>query len=111
MVERARERRSTMATARPTASSTPRPRRRYSAAEKARLVAAACEPGASVARIAREHGINANLLFGWLRRARPSPALLPAPAPTLLPITVADEPTPAADQAAVSGPAVAGTIT
>ncbi|WP_159837848.1 IS66-like element accessory protein TnpA [Burkholderia sp. 8Y] len=33
-----------------------------------RLAAAACEPGVSVARLAREHGINANMLYTWRRR-------------------------------------------
>ena len=33
-------------------------RRRYSAAFKSRLVALACEPGASVAELARTHQIN-----------------------------------------------------
>jgi transposase len=29
---------------------------------------AACEPGVSVARLARENGLNANLVFAWRRR-------------------------------------------
>ncbi|MBC8641958.1 transposase [Caballeronia sp. EK] len=33
-----------------------------------RVAAAACEPGVSVARIARENGINANMLYTWRRR-------------------------------------------
>jgi len=32
---------------------------------KRKLAAAACEPGVSVAKLAREYGINANLLFKW----------------------------------------------
>ena len=32
-----------------------------------RLAAAACEPGVSVAKLARENGINANMLFTWRR--------------------------------------------
>jgi transposase len=35
-----------------------------------RLAAAACEPGVSVAKLARENGINANMLFTWRRRYR-----------------------------------------
>ena len=34
------------------------------------MVAEALSPGASVAAIARRHGINANLLFNWVRSAR-----------------------------------------
>ncbi|EIF31620.1 transposase [Burkholderia sp. Ch1-1] len=33
-----------------------------------RLAAAACEPGVSVAKLARDNGINANMLFTWRRR-------------------------------------------
>ena len=36
-------------------------RRRHSAELKARVLDACAEPGASVARIALEHGLNANL--------------------------------------------------
>lgn len=47
-----------------------------------RLAAAACEPGVSVARLARENGINANMLYTWRRRylaeqQAPSTGLLP----------------------------------
>lgn len=34
---------------------------------KRALVAMSLEPGASVARIAREHGVNANQVFSWRR--------------------------------------------
>ncbi|MGF6658506.1 transposase [Paraburkholderia atlantica] len=33
-----------------------------------RLAAAACEPGVSASKLARENGINANMLFTWRRR-------------------------------------------
>lgn len=35
--------------------------------EKVALVQEALEPGNSVAAVARKHGVNSNLLFGWLR--------------------------------------------
>jgi transposase len=35
---------------------------------KRRIVAEASAPGASVAEIARRHGLNANLLFSWRRQ-------------------------------------------
>ena len=44
-------------------------RRRYTAAFKSRLVAAACEPGASVAELARTHQISPALLNRWLHAA------------------------------------------
>jgi transposase len=34
---------------------------------KARLAKEACEPGVSVSKLARQHGINANILFKWRR--------------------------------------------
>jgi transposase len=47
---------------------TPRRRREHSEAFKRELVARSLEPGASVAAIAMEGGVNANLLFGWRRK-------------------------------------------
>jgi transposase len=65
--------------------------------EKLEIVREASKPGASVAAVARKHGMNANLLFGWRRlhrrgalesgrHAKPVP-LLPVKieSPTLLP--------------------------
>ncbi|ENC8317536.1 transposase [Escherichia coli] len=43
------------------------PRRSFSNKFKLQMVKLALQPGASVARIAREHDINDNLLFKWLR--------------------------------------------
>ena len=43
-------------------------RRRWSAAEKARLVAAMNEPDAVVTEIARSAGVVASLLYRWRRR-------------------------------------------
>src|SRR3954470_16524078 len=47
-----------------------RSRRSWSDDEKQRIVAEALLPGASVAEIARRHGVNANLVFNWRRIAR-----------------------------------------
>lgn len=41
-------------------------RRRHDKQAKAELVQACLKPGASVARVALEHGINANLLRKWI---------------------------------------------
>src|SRR5258708_39378338 len=43
------------------------PRQRRSIAEKRRIVEETMGEGASVARVARTHGINANQVFGWGR--------------------------------------------
>lgn len=56
-------------------------RRRWSAETKRRLVALTLEPGASMAAVAREHGLNANLLFNW-RRQLGRGALVTTPAPS-----------------------------
>ena len=45
-------------------------RRHHDRALKARLVELSLQPGASASAIAREHGINANLLFTWRREFR-----------------------------------------
>jgi transposase len=42
-------------------------RQRRSIAEKRRMVEETLVPGASVARVARAHGVNPNQLFGWRR--------------------------------------------
>ena len=57
-----------------------RGRRTYSPEFKAQLVAACRIPGMSVASVARNHGINHNILHRWLRE-------LPGPAPARLPQT------------------------
>jgi transposase len=43
-------------------------RRRYDEGGKRVLIEAALRPGASVARLAQEHGINANLLRKWITK-------------------------------------------
>jgi len=50
-------------------------RRRWSAAEKERLVAASLESGAGVSEVAREAGIHPSQLYGWRRQLclRPAP--------------------------------------
>lgn len=43
-------------------------RRRYDEKGKRALVEAALRPGMSVARLAQEHGVNANLLRKWITK-------------------------------------------
>jgi len=45
-------------------------RQRRSIAEKRRIVELAMQPGASVARVAREHGVNANMVHYWRSQYR-----------------------------------------
>lgn len=72
-------------------------RRRYDRTVKQQIVAQTLVPGASVARIAREHGLNANQLFKWRRQHLATQALPPASAvapAAWLPVTVVAEPAP-----------------
>jgi transposase len=46
------------------------PRRRRTIAEKRRIVEETLRPGASVARVARAHEVNANQVFHWRRLFR-----------------------------------------
>ena len=45
-------------------------RRRWSEAEKRRIVAESYQPGVSVSVVARRNDVNANLVFNWRRRFR-----------------------------------------
>jgi len=62
---------------------------------KRRLAGLACEPGISVAKLALEHGVNANLLFKWRRHYRAGKFGMPLPehtvteVPQLLPVLTA----------------------
>ncbi len=63
------------------------PYRHHELALKRLIVEETLQPGASVARIARKHGINANQVFLWRKAYREG--LLPEPSPALLPVTLA----------------------
>jgi len=55
-------------------------RRRYSAELKAQILSECRQPGASVARVALLHGINANVVHKWRRQAHAGDVALPAAA-------------------------------
>ena len=66
-----------------------RVRRWRSVAEKRRIVELTLEPGASVALVARAHGVNANQVFAWRRAFKSGELAEPAaPATALLPVMV-----------------------
>jgi transposase len=66
-------------------------RKRRSAAEKRLIVEQALEPGASVARVARAHGLNENVVFHWRSLYRGGKlATEPAQAMKLLPVSIAE---------------------
>ena len=53
-----------------------RKRRRYSRELKDQIIAECAVPGASVAKVALSHGINANIVHGWRKLAgRVAPAM------------------------------------
>lgn len=68
-------------------------RRRHHDADLKRQVLAECaEPGASVARVALAHGLNANLVHKWRRKAGASPAAVRAAVPeAFVPVALAAE--------------------
>ena len=66
-------------------------RKRRSAAEKRLIVEQSLEPGASVARVARAHGLNANVVFHWRRLyGEGKLAVEPSQAMKLLPVSIAE---------------------
>lgn len=81
------------------------PKRIYrSAEEKRRIVEATFAPGTSIARVAREHGVNSNQVFQWRYEYRKG--ILGGhskPAAKLLPVVVA-EPEAVSTVAAIASP-------
>jgi transposase len=65
-------------------------RQRWSIAEKRRVVEETLVEGASVARVARAHGINANQVFGWRRLYLAGRLGEPKPGIKLLPVRVSE---------------------
>lgn len=65
-------------------------RQRRSIAEKRRIVEETLAPGASVARVAGAHGINANQVFGWRRLYLAGRLGEPKPGIKLLPVQVSE---------------------
>ena len=65
-------------------------RRRHSAELKALVLQQCAAPGASVAKVAMSHGVNANVVHGWRKLARERDGIaLPPPSPTTLPAQTA----------------------
>ena len=62
------------------------------AEEKRRIVEATLLPGASIARVARENGVNANQVFQWRYEYRNGAGWARQSPPELLPVTIASEP-------------------
>jgi transposase len=85
-------------------------RLRRTAEEKRRIVEATLVPGASIARVAREHGVNANQVFQWRHEYRKGALWAGKQARTeLLPVKLVAEPN-CAMQAVVAPPVPSGSI-
>jgi transposase len=65
-----------------------RVRRNHSAALKAQVLAECAAPGASVAKVAMSHGINANIVHGWRRAAREQTGRPMVAAPSFVPLAI-----------------------
>jgi transposase len=68
----------------------PRTRRRHDEELKRQVLAQCAEPGASVAKVAMAHGLNANLVHKWRRQTDAGREVAP---PMFIPVTVAAAPT------------------
>ena len=86
-----------------------RKRRRHSAELKAQILAECNQPGASVAKVAMAHGINANIVHGWRKLAREAGAL--AVSQQFVPVAVATTAVPSADKQAIEVELRRGAIT
>jgi len=69
----------------------PERRRRWSADEKARIVAESLAPGAVGSAAARRYGIHRNQLYGWRRELLPAKSGSAVVAPEFVPIAVMAE--------------------
>jgi len=63
-------------------------RRRYSKEMKAQVLAECEVPGASVAKVAMSHGINANVVHGWRKLARGASEVAVARSPEFIPVAL-----------------------
>ena len=77
-------------------SDRPASRRRYSAEVKSQVMAECDAAGASVAKVAMAHGINANVVHRWRQLAREGHASEPMHAREFIPVSLAVAPEPAA---------------
>ena len=69
-------------------------RRLLTLEQKLRVVAEASVPGTSVAEVARRHGLNANLVFGWRRQHQLGVLEQRTRKVKLLPVRVSESPVP-----------------
>ena len=94
-----------------------RTHRTYTPQFKAQLIAACQQPGASIAALALQHGMNANVLHRWLKEWRqglhrlPAPTIAAAAQPAaFVPIALNCAPSPSSDPAPTASPTLADHI-
>jgi transposase len=91
-------------------------RRRWSGADKARIVVESLEPGANVSEVARRNGLSPQQLFAWRREAdaRPAPQAHPPEigetAPVFAPVVIAAPASPLPSAPSQRPAADSGTI-
>ena len=78
-------------------------RRKHDKAFKAQILQACAQPGASLAGIAIEHGLNPNMVQRWRREARRGELVLPEAA-QFIPVVAASRGAAAREQAAQDAP-------
>ncbi|GHU05895.1 transposase [Alphaproteobacteria bacterium] len=69
----------------------PERRRRWSAKEKARIVAESLLSNAAGSAVARRYGIHPNQLYGWRRELRLAMPQMAAPFPEFVPVSLTEE--------------------
>jgi transposase len=84
-------------------------RRRYSSELKTQILAECDAPGASVAKVAMSHGVNANIVHGWRKLARE--AELPLARQEFVPVAVAASPQVPIDEQGIEVELRRGAIT
>ena len=83
--------------------------RRHSAELKAQILAECAVPGASVAKVAMAHGINANIVHGWRKLAREASAVTVSQ--QFVPVAVATSAVPSSDKQAIEVELRRGAVT
>ena len=86
-------------------------RRRYSQEMKAQVLAECAVPGASVAKVAMSHGINANVVHGWRKLARGASEVAVASAREFVPVALEDAEVPCAGERSIEVEVRRGAVT
>ena len=86
-----------------------RKRRRHSAELKAQILTECAAPGASVAKVAMAHGINANIVHSWRKLAREAGAVTVSQ--QFVPVAVATSAVPSSDKQAIEVELRRGAVT